>query len=120
MATRADVTTAQAPKATVPGVNLTGSPCTAPVGWKQRLPEVRRGPPQRGVGQLVQVDSGQVRQQLVELAQRRGVQGLLHALVKLLGGQPPGGMVLAQQRRDAVAIRVRGADARVTRHRAPS
>jgi hypothetical protein len=29
-------------------------------------------------------------------------------------------MVLAQQRRRAVAIRVRGADPRVTRHLAPS
>ena len=42
------------------------------------------------------------------------------ALVKLFGGQPARGVVLAQQRRHAVAIRVRGADSRVTRHRAPS
>ena len=120
MAMRADVTTAHAPMATVPGANLTGSPRTAPVGRKQRLPEVRRSPSQRGVRQLVQVDGGQVRQQLVELAQRLGVQGLLHALVEFLGGQPARGVVLAQQRRHAVAIRVRGADSRVTRHRAPS
>src|SRR5690242_271385 len=39
----------------------------AQVGRQQRLPEVRRSAPQRGVGQLVQVDGGQVRQQFVEL-----------------------------------------------------
>src|SRR6202020_1390627 len=42
----------------------------------------------------------------------------VHALAELLGGQPARGVMLAQQRRDAVAIRVRGADPRITRHRA--
>ena len=76
--------------------------------------------PQRGVGQLVQVDGGQVCHQLVELAQRLGLEGAVHPLVEFLGGQPAGGVVLAQHRGDAVAIRVRGADSRVTRHLAPS
>jgi len=77
---------------------------------------VRRQPPQGRVRQLVQVDGRQVRHQLIELAERRGVQGLVHPVMKFLGGQPARRVVFAQQRRGAVAIRVRGADPRITRH----
>ena len=119
MAISVPVTTAQAPMATVPGENLTG--LAAPSGslgtsdwWRET-----RGPPHRLVRQPVQVDDRQVGQQVIELAQRLGVEGGVHPLVEFLGGQPPRGVVLAQQRCSSVAIRVRGADPRITRHRAP-
>jgi hypothetical protein len=92
---------------TVPGENLTG------LCWPAR------GPAQRLVRQPVQVDDRQVGQQLVDLAQRLGAERGVHPLVELLGGQPARGVVLAQQGRGAVAIRVGGADPRITRHRAP-
>src|SRR6202012_5117473 len=57
---------------------------------------------------------------LIEFPEGLGDHGRLHPLAELLGGQPACRVVLAQQRRDLVAIRVRGADTRVTWHQAPS
>ena len=67
--------------------------------------------------QPVQVDERQVGQQIIDLTQRLGVKGGVHPLIEFLGGQPARGVMLAEQRRGAVAIRVGGADPRITRHR---
>src|SRR5215467_9652882 len=73
----------------------------------------------RMVGQVVQVDSRQVRQQLVQFSQGFGRIGLVEAFVELLGGQPACREVLTQQRGGTVTVRVRGADLGVTGHRPP-
>ncbi len=118
MAISVPVTAAQAPMATVPGGNRAG--LAAPPGSlrHERLVRETRGPPHRLVRQPVQVDDRQVGQQVIELAERLGAEGGVHPLIEFLGGQPARGVVLAQQRCSAVAIRVGGADPRITRHRA--
>jgi hypothetical protein len=50
----------------------------------------------------------QIGQQLIQLAQRAGVQGGVHPLGELLGRQPSLGVVLLQQARDPVPVLVRG------------
>src|SRR5580693_8078954 len=90
----------------------------ARVARHQGLVRQARGPPQRLVRQPVQVDDRQVGQQVIDLAQRLGIEGGVHPLMEFLGGQPARGVMLTQQRRGAVAIRVGGADPRITRHRA--
>jgi hypothetical protein len=67
----------------------------------------------------VHVDGGQVGHQGVELAERPGLQGLVHPLLELLSGEPARGMMLPQQRRGAVAVGVGGAHLRITSHRVP-
>ena len=77
-------------------------------------------PPQRGVRQPVQVDGGQVGQQLVELAERLGASALSMRSLNSSAVSRPAAWCSRSSAVDAVAVRVRGADPRVTRHRAPS
>ena len=79
-------------------------------------------PPRRvgriGGGQLIEVDRGQVGEQCVELTERPRVENLLDPALELLSPQPPHGVMLTQQLRGPLPVRVRGAQSRVTRHRA--
>src|SRR6202041_1543969 len=79
----------------------------------------RRGAAQLGLGQLVQVDPGQIRHELVQLAECLRRVGQVQPLVELLRREPPRGKVLAQQGRGAVAVRVGRADLRIARHPQP-
>jgi len=52
----------------------------------------------------------QIGEQLIELAEGPGAQRRLHPLGEFLGGQPPGGVVLLQQRGGVIPVGVRGTD----------
>jgi hypothetical protein len=67
---------------------------------------------------LVQVDRGQVGEEFVEFTERPGRERLLKPAVELLGRQAADRVMLAQQLDRSLPVRVRGAQPRVTRHRA--
>ncbi len=67
---------------------------------------------QRGIRERIaaQVDVRQIGEQLIELAEGPGAQRRLHPFGEFLGSQPPGDVVLLQQRGGVIPVGVRGTD----------
>jgi hypothetical protein len=100
----------------------TSTPMATQRATSRALPAAHRAPAPCGTDaggrQLVQVDRGQVGKQLVQLTESPGLERFLQAGVELLRRQPSYRVMLAQQLSGPLPVRVRGAQPRVTRHRA--